>query len=132
LTRHAPEDESAAMSYKLRGAAREGSFWQRHSLSLVLATILVVQTGIALWAGNHVWIGEQTTHGLPLDYAEFWIWFVWEYNISLVADTFGVILIVLLSKRLEEEGSAESTHDESPEQDEGAPKPAATGGRDTE
>jgi hypothetical protein len=103
------------MGYNFRGAARQGSFLQRHSLSLVLAAILVVQTGIALWTGHHVWIGEQTTHGDPLDYAEFWIWFVWEYNISLVADTFGVILIVLLSKRLEEEGSAESTHDKSSE-----------------
>jgi hypothetical protein len=107
------------MGYILRGARRKGTFWQRHSLSIVLATILIAQTCLALWAGNHVWVGEQTSHGDPLDYREFWIWFVWEYNISLVADTFGVILIVLLSKRLEEEGSAESTHDESSEQDGG-------------
>lgn len=107
------------MGYILRGARREGTFWQRHSLSIVLATILFAQTCLALWAGNHVWVGEQITHGDPLDYREFWIWFVWEYNISLVADTFGVILIVLLSKRLEEEGSAESTHDESSERDPG-------------
>jgi hypothetical protein len=119
------------MAYIFRGARRKGTFWQRHSLSIVLGTILIAQTCLALWAGNHVWVGEQTTHGDPLDYREFWIWFVWEYNISLVADTFGVILIVLLSKRLEEEGSAESTHDESAEQDKGdrPAQPEPAGGR---
>lgn len=105
------------MRYHLRGAARRGTFWERHSLSLVLAAILIVQTCIALWAGHSVWVDEQTVHAQPLDYATFWVWFIWEYNISLVADTFGVILIVLLSKRLEEQGSAESTHDQSPERE---------------
>ena len=99
------------MAYSFRGAARTGSFWQRHSLSLVLAAILIVQTGIALWAGHTVWVGDQEAHGQELVPGDFWVWFIWEYNISLVADTFGVILIVLLSKRLEEQDSAESTHE---------------------
>ena len=99
------------MGYSFRGASRTGSFWQRHSLSLVLATILIVQTVIALWAGHTVWVGEQEAHGEELVAGDFWVWFIWEYNISLVADTFGVILIVLLSKRLEEQDSAESTHE---------------------
>jgi len=103
------------MSYSFRGAARDGTFWQRHSLSLVLAAILIAQTGIALWAGQKVWVDEQIVNNQPLDYADFWVWFIWAYNTSLVADTFGVILIVLLSKRLEEQGSAESTHDQSSE-----------------
>jgi hypothetical protein len=108
--------------YRFRGAAREGTFWERHSLSLVLAAILFVQTVAAIFAGYHVWSGEQEVHGLPLETGEFWIWWFWEYNISLVADTFGVILIVMLSKRLEEAGSAESTHEKSPEsQDEDQP-----------
>jgi hypothetical protein len=101
--------------YRLHGAAREGPFLQRHSLSLVLAAILVAQTIAAMFAGYHVWSGEQEVHGAPLDTGEFWIWWFWEYNISLVADTFGVILIVLLSKRLEEAGSAESKHDQTEE-----------------
>ncbi|KQV26650.1 MULTISPECIES: hypothetical protein [unclassified Microcella] len=91
-----------------RGARTEGSFWQRHSLSIVLAAILVVQTLVAVLAGHHVWVGEQEHAGAPLEASEFWIWFFWEYNISIVADTYGVILIVLLSKRLVEKGSAES------------------------
>jgi hypothetical protein len=101
------------MALNIRGAARKGTFWQRHSLSIVLAAILLAQTALALWAGHSVWVDDQTVHNQPLDYQDFWIWFIWEYNISLVADTFGVILIVLLSKRLEEEGSAESTHQQS-------------------
>jgi hypothetical protein len=105
------------MSYRFRGAARSGTFWERHSLSLVLAAILVAQTALALWAGHSVWVDDQAVHDQPLDYGTFWVWFIWEYNISLVADTFGVILIVLLSKRLEEEGSAESTHEQSSEQE---------------
>lgn len=91
-----------------RGARTSGSFWQRHSLSIVLATILVVQTVLAILAGHHIWAGDQEHAGEPLDAGEFWIWFFWEYNISIVADTYGVILIVLLSKRLVEKGSVES------------------------
>lgn len=88
-----------------------GSWWRDHSLSLVLGAMLVVQTAHALWAGHHVWLGEQADHGSkgasgwP---SEFWIWWSWEYNVSLVADTFGVILIVLLTKWFYEEGSEES------------------------
>ena len=91
-----------------RGARTEGSFWQRHSLSIVLAAILFAQTLFAILAGHHIWVGEQEHAGAPLEADEFWIWFFWEYNISIVADTYGVILIVLLSKRLVERGSAES------------------------
>ena len=50
--------------------------------------------------------------GVPTFGREFWAWWGWEYNVSLVADTFGVLLIVLLSKWLYEEGSAESNGDD--------------------
>lgn len=89
------------------GASRTGTFWQKHSLSIVLLAILIVQTIFAIWTGHEVWLGEQQLFNQPLDYRDFWIWWSWEYNVSLVADTFGVILIVLLSKRLREIGSAE-------------------------
>ncbi len=96
------------MITQYRGARTSGSFWQRHSLSIVLAAILIAQTVLAILAGRHIWVGDQEHAGEPLDAGEFWIWFFWEYNISIVADTYGVILIVLLSKRLVEKGSAES------------------------
>lgn len=81
----------------------------RHSLSLVLLTLLVVQTVLALLAGAYVWDREQPLgDGIPAWRRDFWVWWGWEYNISLVADTFGVLLIVMLSKWLYEEGSSES------------------------
>jgi hypothetical protein len=87
-----------------------GSWWRDHSLSLVLAAMLTVQTAHALWAGHEVWLGEQQDHGSGLTGwpSDFWIWWSWEYNVSLVADTFGVMLIVLLSKWFYEVGSKES------------------------
>lgn len=89
--------------------AKGGTWFSRHSLSIVLLTLMTVQTAYALWAGHHVWLSESRTHGenaagWPKD---FWIWWSWEYNVSLVADTFGVLLIVLLTKWLYEEGSDE-------------------------
>lgn len=78
-----------------------GNWWRDHSLSLVLAAILIAQTVLAIWLGAQVYQAED----LPVD---FWVWWAWEYNVSLVADTFGVLLIVLLSKVFRERGSAES------------------------
>jgi hypothetical protein len=82
---------------------------KRHSLSLVLTALLIVQTVHAIVAGVYVWNREQPLgDGIPAFGSEFWIWWSWEYNVSLVADTFGVLLIVVLSKWLYEEGSAEN------------------------
>lgn len=89
----------------------EDSHWiKRHSLSLVLTALLIVQTAHAIFAGVYVWNREQPLgEGVAALGTEFWVWWSWEYNISLVADTFGVLLIVVLSKWLYEQGSAEST-----------------------
>jgi membrane protein implicated in regulation of membrane protease activity len=78
-----------------------GSWLRDHSLSLVLLALLAVQTAFCLWAGHRVYVAE----GLPVS---FWVWWGWEYQVSLVADTYGVILVVLLTKWLYERGSAES------------------------
>lgn len=98
--------------FHFRGAAREGKFLQRHSLSLAIAGLLLAQTVIALFTGHHVWVEQRLADHQPLDPHEFWIWWIWEYNVSLVADTFGILLIVLLSKRLKEVGSAESKQED--------------------
>jgi hypothetical protein len=87
-----------------------GVWWRDHSLSLVIAAILIVQTLYALYAGSYVFTREEpfgpdvTTWTGP-----FWVWWTWEYSISIVADTYGVLLIVLLSKWLREVGSSEDT-----------------------
>lgn len=78
-----------------------GNWWRDHSLSLILVVLMVAQTALALWAGRQVYLAEQ----LPVG---FWTWWAWEYNVSLVADTFGVLLVVILTKFYRERGSAES------------------------
>ncbi len=86
------------------------SHWiRRHSLGLVLLALLAIQTAFAVFSGVYVWNREQPLgDGIPAWGQEFWIWWSWEYNVSLVADTFGVLLIVMLSKWLYEQGSSES------------------------
>lgn len=86
-----------------------GAWWRDHSLSLVLVTILVAQTGWVIVAGHSEWISDQSAHGTPSTgwpWA-FWRWWSFEYINSLVADTYGVLLIVLLTKWLYERGSDE-------------------------
>jgi hypothetical protein len=87
-----------------------GVWWRDHSLSIILVVLLVVQTLYAIWSGHHVWLHEQP-YGPEASLAwslNFWVWWTFHYNISLVADSFGVVLIVLLSKWFREKGSAES------------------------
>lgn len=79
---------------------RGPEWWSKHSLSIVLIFILVFQTAFALWSGYRVWSVEGEKVNGP-----FWIWWSWGYNVSLVADSFGVLLIVMLSKWLYEKGS---------------------------
>lgn len=92
----------------------EHPWFKQHSLSIVLATLMVVQTAYAVAAGAYVFNREQPLgEGISAFTAPFWMWWSWEYNVSLVADTFGVLLIVLLSKWLYEQDSAESESDDS-------------------
>jgi hypothetical protein len=87
----------------------EDHHWvKRHSLGLTLAVLLTAQTGHAIWSGAYVFSREEPFGpGVSTFGREFWVWWSWEYNISLVADTFGVFLIVMLSKWLYEQGSDE-------------------------
>ena len=87
----------------------EHTWLHQHSLGLTLAVLMALQTGYAMWAGAYVFSREQPFgEGVPTFGRQFWAWWSWEYNISLVADTFGVLLIVLLSKWLYEQDSSES------------------------
>ena len=87
-----------------------GVWWRDHSLSLVIAALLLAQTVWALITGAYVFAREQPFGSDVVAWSGgFWIWWSWEYSISLVADTYGVLLIVLLSKWLREVGSSEDT-----------------------
>lgn len=85
-----------------------GRWWYDHSLSIVLITILVAQTVLAIWTGWFVF-GQEQPFGKnvkPGSYS-FWMWWTHQYNVSLVADSFGVLLVVILTKWLNERGSSE-------------------------
>lgn len=88
---------------------RSGVWWRDHSLSLVVGAILLVQTVWVVYSGHVEWLSQQRDHGggetgWPL---EFWQWWSFEFVNSLVADTYGVLLIVLLTKWFYERGSDE-------------------------
>lgn len=109
--------KSGMFSGSRKWQGEEHNWVQQHSLGLTLAALLIAQTAHALWSGHRVWGGEAQMEAkilgekLPDPSAwgwDFWVWWGWEYNVSLVADTFGVFLIVMLSKWLYEQNSAEA------------------------
>lgn len=87
-----------------------GSWIKDHSLSLVISAMLLLQLIFAVWAGFNEWSSQQTDHNGQSSFydPEFWIFLAYETNMSTLADTYGVLLIVLLSKWFYERGSAES------------------------
>jgi len=100
---------------------------KQHSLGLTLGIMLTVQTLYAVWSGVYVFSREEPFGpGVPTLGREFWAWWSWEYNISLVADTFGVLLIVMLSKWLYEQDSSESTDEDHDDVDQREPVGART------
>lgn len=89
---------------------RTGNWWHDHSLSLVIGALLLVQSVWVVLTGHAEWVSQQRDHGArgvvgwPM---EFWQWWSFEFINSLVADTYGVLLIVLLTKWFYERGSDE-------------------------
>ena len=87
-------------------------FVQRHSLSIVLIVILVLQS-IGFWyLGKMIFVSEERAHGVknPKE-ADFRVWYWGEMTVSILADTYGAILLVVLTKRLREIGSSEDKGD---------------------
>jgi hypothetical protein len=78
-----------------------GKWWIDHSLSLALGGLLALWMVATFSLGMHHYQSEQPEY-------PFWSWFWFEWFTSTLADVFGTLLIVLLSKRLYERGSAES------------------------
>jgi hypothetical protein len=82
-------------------------FW-RHSLSIVLVAIFVLQTAgylAVLWPD---WSAAQAAHGQPATAGGFATYALSEMMVSMLAEPYGVVLIVLLGKVFFEEGSPES------------------------
>ena len=97
----------SVLSGKHKWSEDDGAI-RRHSLGLILAGMLILQTAYAIWSGAYVFRREQPLGSSAHAWGqEFWVWWSFEYNISLVADTFGVFLIVMLSKWFTEQKSDE-------------------------
>lgn len=89
--------------------ADHDNWFLRHSLSLVLVVILVAQS-----LAYHVtlvpdWTSEQATHGESTGlWPDYWLHYTSEWFVSVLADTYGALLLVLLTKWFYEQGSSES------------------------
>lgn len=84
------------------------SWVKRHSLSLALVVVLVIQATIVGFTGWEQFIADAQAHKEPVQMVAFAIWFVYEMTVSIIADTYGALLLVLFAKWFYEEGSPES------------------------
>lgn len=87
---------------------------KKHGLSLILVSILVLQSVDYFFIGHKNWTEQQRVYakilGEPakLSYGEYLSTYRAEMMVSLLADTYGAILLVILTKKFREAGSAES------------------------
>lgn len=98
------------LGHKRRRWQEPGQPWiRRHSLSVFLGTLLIVQM-----VGYHFtvlpeWTSEQTAHNESTAlWPAYWLHYASESLISLLADTYGAVLLILAAKYFYEEGSPES------------------------
>ena len=82
---------------------------REHSLTLVLVVLLITQLGAYWFQGLSDWKSEQMAHNQPIviwpDYVTHYMSEVW---VSILADTYGALIIVFLTKYFHERHSAES------------------------
>jgi len=74
-----------------------------------LLTLLVVQSVIYHFTALPDWVSDQLAHGEPTAlWPAYWLHYSAEWFVSVLADTYGALLLVLFSKWFFEAGSAES------------------------
>jgi hypothetical protein len=87
----------------------QGSWFREHSLSIVLAALLIVQSMVFHFTELPDWVSEQQAHGSSSAlWPAYWQHYTAEWFVSVLADTYGALLLVLLTKWFFEQGSAES------------------------
>ena len=85
------------------------SFVRRHSLSLALTALLIVQSVVFHFTELPDWTSEAKAHGEPTAlWPDYWLHYTAEWFVSVLADTYGALILVLFSKWFFEQGSAES------------------------
>ena len=88
--------------------------WREHSLSIVLAALLIVQSIVFHFTELPDWVSEQQAHQQPTGlWPDYWLHYTAEWFVSVLADTYGALLLVLFSKWFFERGSAESKQQDS-------------------
>ena len=89
--------------------SESSNWWARHSLTIVLVAILIAQSLAFHFTELPDWTSDQTTHGGPTAlWPAYWLHYAAEWFVSVLADTYGALLLVLLTKWFYEEGSAET------------------------
>lgn len=89
-------------------------FLKNHGLSIVLFTILLAQSIDYFFIGHKNWVDQQKVYAKILNekpdasYGEYLSTYRAEMMVSILADTYGAILLVVLTKKLRETGSKES------------------------
>lgn len=87
---------------------KDANWIKRHSLSLALVALLVVQLVIVLSTGYGEYVSEQQAHKEAVTLAGYVLWSIYELAVSIIADTYGALLLVLFAKWFYEEGSPET------------------------
>lgn len=88
---------------------KKGSFVRRHSLSLALLFVFLIQAIIVWFTGYSDWVGQQQIDNASIAiWPDYLIHYIYEMAVSLVADTYGALLLVLFAKWFYEKGSPES------------------------
>lgn len=81
-----------------------GKWWVDHSLSIVLIGVLILMTTLSMLSGYQVYMEEDTE-------LVFLVWYAFEWLTSTLADSFGLVLIIILSKYFFERNSDEDNDD---------------------
>lgn len=90
------------------------TFIKQHSLSLILFTVLLLQSVDYFFVGYRNWKTQEKVYSKILNeepqinYSEYLDTYRAEMMVSILADTYGAILLVVLTKHFREKGSAES------------------------
>ncbi|AXQ63388.1 hypothetical protein SEA_COMRADE_141 [Streptomyces phage Comrade] len=92
---------------------QQSGFIKKHSLSLALLTLFVVQSIIVWCSGYSDWRADQITHKQDVAiWPGFVVYYLYQMSVSIVADTYGALLLVLFAKWFYEKGSPESNDEE--------------------
>lgn len=96
-----------------RGHKYSNGHWvKRHGLSLVLAALFLAQMAGFHFTRLPEWVGDQQAHGDPTAlWPDYWLHYWSEWFASVLADTYGALILVLLTKWFYEQGSNESSSD---------------------